>query len=96
MATAEDALELITSRQYVTALGRSNDEPVAMQAGAIIRELLARGAEDEMAARVLITQAAESLGGRTRIVHRESGLAAGGPDLPGHFELWMPRHRLRD
>jgi hypothetical protein len=95
MATVDDAIGLITSREYA-ALGRSTDDPVAMRVGDIIRELLARGAEDEMTARLLITHAADRLGGRVRIVHRESGLRAGGPVLRDHFELWMPRHRLRD
>jgi len=94
MPTIADAIELVTSRSYAT--GRTTDDPVQMQASAIVRLLQERGAEDEMAARALVREAADRCGGRTAIAHREGGMRAGSPAVRAEFALWMPRGVLRD
>jgi len=94
MATLDDARQLVTDPAY-KAMGSSTDDPVTMRAGAIVAKLLELGAEDETAARVLVSQAAELEGGRTGIEHEQGGLRPSGPQQRARFWLLMPRRAMR-
>ena len=96
MASVEDARELVTSRKYAAQPGRSTDDPVEMQAGAIVSALVALGADDEIAARILAMEATERLGGASAFAQEQGGNRVGGPDLPSRLRLWIPRHQLHD
>jgi hypothetical protein len=96
MASVEDAIDLVTSRKYAAQLGRSTDDPVEMQAGAIVSALVALGADDEIAARILAMEATERLGGASAFAQQQVGNSAGSPDLPSRLRLWIPRNQLQD
>jgi hypothetical protein len=96
MASVDDAIELVTSLKYAAPLGRSTDDPVEMQAGAIVSALVALGADDEIAARILAMEAAERLGGASAIAQQPGGNRAGGPVVRSRLRLWIPRDELHD
>jgi hypothetical protein len=96
MPTIDDALELVTDPTYRVRIGPTTHDPVEMRAGAIVARLVQLGAEDEVAARILVTKAAQRVGGQTGLSHRQRGLRSGrGPDLPAEFWLRVPAAALR-
>jgi hypothetical protein len=95
MATIDEARRLITDPEYTVKIGQSAASPVIEMQAERIAETLVRehGAEDEIAARILVGDAARDFGGITDFVTRAFGTR--GRTIE-EFRLFMPRSALRE
>jgi hypothetical protein len=91
MATIEDAVQLVTDREYVVQPASPSEKLHELQVGRIVETLLERGAVSHDDARELLHEAVEGLGGRSEVLH-----PTGDPAQPGEVRLWIPESALRD
>jgi hypothetical protein len=91
MATLNDALELVSDRDYVARWGSSTSAMRELHVGLIVEELKRRGAFSDDHAQTLARKAVERLGGQTSVIHRVENARP-----PGELRLWIPADELRD
>jgi hypothetical protein len=91
MLTIQDAIEVVTSREYV-ARGESPDADVReIEVAPVVAALIALGAASRDQARTLALQAVEEVGGRGDVLHPTSD-----PEQPGELRLWVPAKAFGD
>jgi hypothetical protein len=77
VAAVEDAIELLTDSAMKAMGNPAAAELVEMRSQEILNELRARGAEDDVTARILVTEALDRLDGISRAEYVPSQLGGG-------------------
>jgi hypothetical protein len=95
MATIDDARQLVTDPEYKVGIGQSAASPTIEMEADRIADVLVReyGAEDVVAARILISDAVRELGGTAGFTTLRYGMQQ--RELR-QFQAFMPREALRE
>jgi hypothetical protein len=91
LALLDDALELVSDREYTVDLEASAAAERELQVGRIVAALLNRGAESHVAALALVCEAVERVGGRVLVADHVTS----DPRLVPRRRMWIPPGALR-